>query len=276
MGSQVTSLRVINADDRLLSARVSAFLCDPHLHNTYTIGLMRRGVTRFGIRGRSFTAAPGDAFLIHPFEVHAGGDGVHGIEYDVLYPTAQLMGEAAQIRLAANEFPYFDTVVLPRSELVDRLFAAVDRQREPSAEGSSDAAVEQAIIEAFGQKPCDARTTCLPREELMAVQAACELMQEFHQRTIDFSELNERVGMSRFHFIRVFHRATGLTPSAFLRQLRLSRARDLIAGGGELADVAADVGFADQAHMTREFKKTYGFTPGQLMRSVKDAKGITC
>ena len=62
----------------------------------------------------------------------------------------------------------------------------------------------------------------------------------------------------------------------FLRQLRLSRARDLIAGGGELADVAADVGFADQAHMTREFKKTYGFTPGQLMRSVKDAKGITC
>lgn len=272
MASHITSLCVTGVDARLLRARVSAFVCDPHLHNTYTIGLMRRGTTCFEVRGRRFLADPGDAFLIHPFEVHAGGDALQGIEYDVLYPTAELMAEAAQMRLSGNEFPFFDAVVMKRCEALERLFEAVDDCRPDRSSKHSDAGVEEAIKRAFWKRAYKSKTSCLPRRDILAVEAACELMQSFYHSPIDVAELGDRVGMSRYHFIRVFHRATGLTPSAFLRQVRLSRARDLIASGGELADIAADTGFADQAHMTREFRKTYGFTPGQLLRGIRQVR----
>jgi AraC-like DNA-binding protein len=45
-------------------------------------------------------------------------------------------------------------------------------------------------------------------------------------------------------------------------QLRLRAARRLLAGGMSAARVAAEVGFADQAHLTRWFRRCYGLTPG--------------
>jgi methylphosphotriester-DNA--protein-cysteine methyltransferase len=61
------------------------------------------------------------------------------------------------------------------------------------------------------------------------------------------------------------HAATGrfgLPPSDYQRQLRLRAARRALAGGTAVADVAAATGFADQAHLTRWFRRCYGITPG--------------
>jgi AraC-like DNA-binding protein len=49
-----------------------------------------------------------------------------------------------------------------------------------------------------------------------------------------------------------------------LKQVRVHRARDLILRGVALAETAAAVGFADQAHMSRAFRRTLGYTPGAL------------
>lgn len=61
---------------------------------------------------------------------------------------------------------------------------------------------------------------------------------------------------------RRFERATGLTAAMYLRLVRFHRARDAIKAGAErLSDVAADAGYADQAHMTRDFRRFAGETP---------------
>lgn len=61
---------------------------------------------------------------------------------------------------------------------------------------------------------------------------------------------------------RRFERATGLTAAMYLRLVRFHRARDAIkAGAARLSDVAADAGYADQAHMTRDFRRFAGETP---------------
>ncbi len=56
--------------------------------------------------------------------------------------------------------------------------------------------------------------------------------------------------------------AFGLAPSDYQRQLRLREARGLLGTGLPSAQVATDVGFADQAHLTRWFHRCYGVTPG--------------
>jgi AraC-like DNA-binding protein len=63
---------------------------------------------------------------------------------------------------------------------------------------------------------------------------------------------------------RAFAAVFGLAPHAYLTGRRLEAARDRILGGQPLADVAADVGFCDQAHLTRRFKQFLGTTPGRF------------
>ena len=72
----------------------------------------------------------------------------------------------------------------------------------------------------------------------------------------------EVAGCSRFVAYRAFRGRYGVPPSEYQRLLRLRAARQALAGGAAVADAAAASGFADQAHLTRWFRRCYGITPG--------------
>ena len=55
----------------------------------------------------------------------------------------------------------------------------------------------------------------------------------------------------------------GLTPHAYLNHIRVLRARDLLRQGCPIAQAAVNVGFVDQSHLHRHFKRIVGVTPGQ-------------
>jgi len=83
--------------------------------------------------------------------------------------------------------------------------------------------------------------------------------------TVDM--LAREVGLSPAHFARAFKETIGQAPHQYLLWLRLERARRLLElCGADLSDIAQRTGFADQAHFTRLFKRTYQITPGALMR----------
>jgi AraC-like DNA-binding protein len=65
----------------------------------------------------------------------------------------------------------------------------------------------------------------------------------------------------RFRLARAFRAAYGAAPHAWLVQMRLVRARQLLARGGRPAEVAATCGFADQSHLGRWFRRAYRVTP---------------
>jgi AraC family transcriptional regulator len=72
--------------------------------------------------------------------------------------------------------------------------------------------------------------------------------------------------VSPYHFARQFKRATGLPPHQYVIMRRIERARQLLQGDGafSLAQIAAHVGFSDQSHFSRHFKRLVGVTPGQF------------
>lgn len=81
---------------------------------------------------------------------------------------------------------------------------------------------------------------------------------------ISLADLAATVGLSRFHFARRFRQGTGTTPHEFVLRERVERARGLLERTSTpLFEVAARCGFADQSHLTREFKKRAGTTPGR-------------
>jgi AraC-like DNA-binding protein len=68
---------------------------------------------------------------------------------------------------------------------------------------------------------------------------------------------------------RAFTETFGITPHAYVIGRRLDAARTRILDGQPLADVASEVGFYDQAHLTRRFKRFLGTTPGQFGHGVR-------
>ena len=74
--------------------------------------------------------------------------------------------------------------------------------------------------------------------------------------------------MSESHFSRTFKHITGETPHQFALRLRLERASAALARSSSvgIASIAAECGFFDQSHFTREFRKKFGITPGEAVR----------
>jgi transcriptional regulator GlxA family with amidase domain len=82
----------------------------------------------------------------------------------------------------------------------------------------------------------------------------------------DVNTLARRWGVHRTTLSKQFAQRYGLPPDAWLRNWRAAKAKTLIVDGMSLADVAAATGFADQAHLTRVFKRIHGAPPGALRR----------
>ncbi|MCW5724603.1 MAG: helix-turn-helix transcriptional regulator [Maricaulaceae bacterium] len=89
-----------------------------------------------------------------------------------------------------------------------------------------------------------------------------------HDPAADLAELERRSGYSQRSLVRLFRARLGLTPGEYLRILRFQRARAAVKGGPEpLGLIAAGAGYADQAHMTRDFARFASETPGAMRRA---------
>ena len=100
-----------------------------------------------------------------------------------------------------------------------------------------------------------------------AVSEALAFIHENYARELSLTDIAEAVNLSSFHLARLFKQSVGVPPHQYLIQLRVNSARWLLsAGAGErsLAEVASAVGFADQSHFTRHFKRMTGVTPRQF------------
>lgn len=265
--NELLSLKVRNARNDFVAARVANNGCGVHLHDTFTICLMREGTTRFTIRGTEHVADAGDMFVIHPYEVHCGGRHFAPIEYDVFYVSSLLMNDWTGHRAADGSFPQLPAPVIRQSDLTLPVFSAVDH--EPALDHHGENALADSIAHLFGALSNGQRRTGVPEGDCRSIEQACTLLHERVAEEIDFADLARDVGLSRFHFTRLFGRVTGMPPATYLRQIRLSAAARMISDGRSLAAAAVEAGFADQAHLTRTFKETYGYTPGQFARQTK-------
>ncbi len=87
------------------------------------------------------------------------------------------------------------------------------------------------------------------------------------------SSLAGSLGWSHRHLVARFHDQVGLTPKAAARVIRFGRAAHRLRAGATIAQVAAECGFYDQAHMNREFRTLGDTTPGQICPRPRPASG---
>ena len=99
------------------------------------------------------------------------------------------------------------------------------------------------------------------------LKKSLELINDCIDENISLDTLANNCNLSKYHFLRVFKKELGLTPHSFIINERLNRANNLIQKGLTISEASIQVGFNDQSHFTRNFKKYFGYTPTLLQKN---------
>lgn len=251
----------------LLRARFVTHRYGRHSHETYTFGLIEAGVEEFDYGGSLLRAAPGDVVLLDPEVVHTGQAATpEGWAYRMLYPEVSVVTEVAR-QLGWRGTPHF-----PQTVLHDSLSAELLRSAHRAAE-HGDRLASSTLLNAALARLLRAHAApslaVQPHKSSRApavVREVCELLTDRIADPPSLTELAKMTGLSQFALLRAFRFETGLPPHAYLNQQRVRQARMLLDRGIGPAEVAAQTGFADQAHLTRHFKRVVGVPPGAYQR----------
>jgi AraC-like DNA-binding protein len=252
-----------------LSAHFTTHRYPLHRHDSYVIAVIEAGAEALSARGVRWRAAPGQIVLLNPDELHDGQAAGPAFRYRVFYPSPGLLRAAATDLSdgADRPAPGFGPVIVDDPALARCLLAAhVASKDEPDAL-ARDSALTSALA-ALLRRHADPRPLPRAGAEQRRIARVTAMMRAEPERPFALEDLAAAAGLSRFHFLRVFSKATGQTPHAFLVNQRVNRAQEMLRAGERPAEVAVACGFADQPHLTRLFRRIVGVTPGQYARAV--------
>lgn len=262
-----TSFWRVDRHDALdcLSATFRTHIFPPHTHESYVIGTVVSGVNVYNLSGSIVRAGPEQLCFVNPGEVHDAVPRGDGYSYRMIYPKASLLKmivEQATGRRAAA--PYFRSPVIGDPVLAARYLRA-HQSLEAGGEGlAADEALTGILLEMIDRYAGGLNAAVLAGREPAAVRRAKDYLAAHLEESVDLESLARAAGLSPFHLIRVFTKATGLTPHNWLIDRRVHLACNLLREGVSAAHVAVRCGFTDQSHLTRAFKSRLGVTPGKF------------
>ncbi|AUG02598.1 AraC family transcriptional regulator [Pseudomonas sp. 09C 129] len=247
-----------------LRAHFTGHAYDPHWHDSYLVGVTEEGVQQFHCRRERFHSTPGKVFLLEPGEIHDGDAPTEsGFTYRMLYLDPNWLER--ELSALFEEAPADSQLSFATTLASDQRLALATSNAFHSLHHGElrivrQSAMDQLLDQLTGHLHWRKRYHADPRLPLVAHQAR-DYLHAHAQQDISLDELGAVCGVDRFRLTRAFKAAYGLPPHAYLVQLRLAKARRLLARGEQPAEVAMALGFADQSHMGRWFVRAYGLTP---------------
>jgi AraC-like DNA-binding protein len=229
-----------------------------HTHDTWDVMILDHGVVDFSLDRRRHGAWDAARVVLLPPGVPHDGRTVlpAGFHKRVLYVTTDVLPE--RLAGAAVKGPVLADPELRRA--VHRLHTAL-AHRDDALEAESRLAFvrERLLARMDGLRPRP------PGRE--GDRLAARLRDLLDARVADGLTLEEATAILHAHpthLVRSFSRAYGLPPHTYLTGRRIDRARAMLLAGARPAEVAAAVGFYDQAHFSRHFSRHMGVPPARF------------
>jgi AraC-like DNA-binding protein len=257
-----------------LSAEFSEHRFAPHVHPVFVVGTVRAGACRIWHRGASHVATVGDLILINPGDPHSAAPvGEGNWDYCAIYFGPPQLPAIAPDGDQVDAGVRLRSVVSRDEQLSSRLNALCTMlENDPDAPRAESAIVPlvRDLFQVFGERVPPGSVDAMPA----AMSAVRSYIDAHFHKTVRIDTLAEIAGRSSFHVIRSFSRQFGMPPYTYLTHLRVARARELLQSGRPISDTALEVGFADQSHLTRFFRRIVGVPPGVFARAMaRDAHG---
>ena len=253
----------------MLTARFVTTHFTRHTHPMYTFGVITGGVQEYSHPGGTSRVGAGGLAVVGPDEAHTGHAGVpEGWTYRVFYPRPEVVvGIARELGLRGT--PAFSASGIDAPEAVRLLHAAHLAAERGDRLGASSLMRDgiASLLRSHGRERLPRTRGATARPE---ASRARDVLVSRMTDPPTLEELAAEVGMGPFALSRAFSSAYGLPPRSYLNQLRVDRARALLVAGRTPSQVAAEVGFTDQAHLSRHFRSRLGVPPGAYRRALAD------
>jgi AraC-like DNA-binding protein len=238
----------------------------PHRHPTFSIGAVDEGRSLFtGAPGGPIGLTAGTLVFVPAERVHACNP-----VPDTAWSYQMLHLDAAWLRHAREEHaPARSRAAEPVRISTDRaLYRRFSQLNALLFSGAGPHDKEAALIEFMGDIDTGSgvhiEPQAVPPGTHKRIRPVLERLRDAPDTNASLSELAALARMSRYQLIRTFRTATGMTPHAWQLNQRVNLARERIRKGAAIAEVALQLGFADQAHFQRVFKAHTGVTPGRF------------
>jgi AraC-like DNA-binding protein len=246
-----------------------------HLHEEWQFGVLETPSNLSLGAFRRYRAHADDVTIVHPYAVHGeGGETGAAPKWLMLYVAPSIIG-----RLYGGNAPGFREPVVTDAGAAAELRELLRDSGDGAIAGPEFLRRVMQWLEQFLLR--HAAHAAAPRQTL-AVEKARAYLQDRPTQSVTLPEVGAVAGVTLSHLVRSFSRAVGLPPKSYHAQVRLARARRLLAEGKSATWVAYECGFADQSHLSRRFKECHGVTPGAFqaqyrtrMNQREDALALT-
>jgi AraC-like DNA-binding protein len=247
-----------------------------HCHSTFNIGAVIEGAASLEAGSRTYDQPKGSIVLLNPFEPHASSWLAETNRYFVIY-----FSQEAWLAACSRLFPGLPPARLLGPVVQDKfLLEAMTNLRTRLLHDPQQVSTD-AVIGIIASCAARQRLICDEEPDGTSQEAAERHRRLLHRSGDEFvettagriSEIAAEFGMSRFQFSRQFRHNSGMPPRRFRVQMMVATAQQAISSGASLAEAATRAGFSDQSHMSREFRRTFGMTPGEFQKVVASQLG---
>ena len=248
----------------------------PHSHLAFTVTAVLAGRMATMIGEHAYEVSAGEVALTNVGQSHSA----HALEVEFVsigvrpVLVNQLVAEIGLTRTSA-EVVFRGSVIT--DETVTRLARAM--VSEISAEQLGHAAMLDALVRQIVIHLLRCHLTVRKSDQIELSRAgpvdrrlrrAVEFMHDNYGREIAVEEIASAAYLSEYHFARFFKQISGVTPHVYLANLRMERARKLLAETAlSISEIASVVGYHSQSHFTKMFKSVTGVTPRAYREAAK-------
>lgn len=235
-----------------------------HAHSTFSIGAVTGGESTY-VNGSTLRhIGAGAVVVVNPDVVHAcNPSDTAPWAYRMFYIDADWLAQLQHEPCfsADGGFRAFEQTLSVRPDL----FAGLNRLYDVLTDASEDVLRKESAIVAYFSALQQALNPApiARRGPNHRLARAAGFIDDNYTRTLRLEEICVAADLSPSYLIRAFRQHYGMTPHAYIVNRRIEFSRAQLRRGHAIADVAAEAGFADQAHLQRAFRQFVAATPGQ-------------
>jgi AraC-like DNA-binding protein len=236
-----------------------------HTHDDWTVFIVDDGGIRYDLDKRPRGVGPAVVTVLPPHVVHDGRPASHtGFHKRVLYVDTNVLG-LHLVGRAADEPDIHDRPLL---RALRRLHTLLEQPDDLLEAESLTGFVEERLRFHLRDAPAAEPP---PHDEAIAGSLR-DLLDAHVSERLTLADAGEAIGTSTAALVRAFNRTFGIAPHQYVIGRRIELARKRLLAGEPVASTAVGVGFHDQAHLTRHFRRHVGATPARFALSGRDPR----
>ncbi len=230
-----------------------------HFHDTFCFGLMSSGIKNSVVEKKSQIIHSNSISVINPYQIHSDKNiDTNNCHLKMIYVNKDVVKYFSN-----NSKILFTNDLITNPKISNAILSFFnDLEKENLLENKLKYLIENLISEGYVNE-----NIIIKNEYKNAIDENVEHLKLNFSEKIDLDKMSNESKISKFQFIRHFKKKTGLTPAAYILNLRINCAIKLLMKDVPIGQIALEVGFYDHAQFCKFFKYYTNISPSDYKRN---------